>query len=534
MSKWQNKLCSAGRLSVLVFLSACILFGCAAPAIQTQTGQSNGTYPLQTEETLTYWVPLNDNLRDVSDDLGETPFAQELARQTGVKINYIHPQQANGWHPLTLLLASGDLPDIIEYSWSAVPGGIQKTYLDNHIIRLNDVIDKWSPNLKAYLQDHPDVDNMAQTDNGDYLFYPLIRESEDLTVHTGPMIRGDWLEELGLEVPETIGEWHQALTLMKQQKGADAPLVYENNLYSTGDLSGAFGVKQGFYVENGQVVYGAAQPGYKAFLQTFRQWYGEGLIDPDIVSVDKLAVESNIAQGKSAATVALAGNGMGRFNRALQQQNPNYRMVAAPHPVLNKGETPKFGQRGKLLDMSGSSTCITTSCKNVELAARFLDFGYTEQGKLLYNFGILGESYEMRDGQPAYTDKILHPQQGDVGAAIALYARGNQSGPFIQMQQYQMQYYQMPEQREAVEVWRNSNTLQYDLPELFLTVEEIQEVAQIQEALNGYVNDMTNRFLLGLEPIEQFDTVYQETLQALRLPRVLEIYQQAYTRHQNR
>ena len=516
-----------GPRVILTVLSVCILFGCAGPAIKEER-ESNSIYPLQTNDTLTYWVERNDNLTGYADSLGDTPFAQELERQTGVHVQYIHPSVKGLNQQFKLLIASGDLPDIVE--WSA--SGLQEAAFGNYIMRINDVMEKWSPNLTQYLKQHPDVGKLMRTDAGDYLFYPFIRQEELLRVYAGPMIRGDWLEELGLPVPETIDEWYTALTLMKQQMGADAPLTYDGKLYTYGDFCGAYGEKMELYVEEGQVVYGPARPGYRAFLKTFQQWYAEGLIDPDIASADNQTIKSYITQGKSAATVTFAGNGMGRYNPVLMKENPEQRMVAAPHPVLNKGETPKFGQYS--LSIDGSGVAITTACKNVEVAMRFLDFGYSEQGMLAYNFGTLGESYEMIDGEPVYTDRILHPENGDVAGAIAQYARANQNGPAIQMEQYLMQYYQLQEQREAVDIWKRSDAKEHVLPFLGYTVEESLEVTQIQDNITAYVSDMTNRFIMGLEPIENFDTTYLQTLEEKGLTRMLEICQQAYERYLER
>ena len=36
-------------------------------------------------------------------------------------------------------------------------------------------------------------------------------------------------------------------------------------------------------------------------------------------------------------------------------------------------------------------------CKNVELAARYLVYGFTEEGHNVYNFGVEGESYNWVD-----------------------------------------------------------------------------------------------------------------------------------------
>ncbi len=520
--KWIHSRAVAGSLFVIVSVGS--LFGCAGPVLK-EKNQNGSIYPLQTTETLTYWVGLNDNLKGYTDDLGTTPFAKELEKQTGVRVKYIHPSLKGGNQQFKLLIASGDLPDIVEYDVTR----LSKASFENYVMRLNETMEKWSPNLKEYLKRSPEVDKMIRTDAGDYLFYPFVRDSETLRVYFGPMIREDLLEKLGLPVPETIEEWHTALTMMKQQLGIEAPLIYSGDAEGLGEFCGAYGEIKDFYLEEGKVVYGPARQGYKEFLKLFRQWYAEGLIDPDIISADKQIVNSYITQGKSAATVAFAGNGMGRFNQKLMEENPEQRMVAAPHPVLHKGEIPKFGQYSPVV--SGAGVAITTSCKNIEVAVRFLDFGYSEQGRLVYNFGTLGESYEMEGGQPVYTSKILQPEHGDIAGALAQYTRATQDGPHIQMEQYLMQYYQLPEQREAVEVWKRSNAKEHLLPFLGYMSDNDLEFVQQQENIKTYVTDMTNRFILGIEPMENFDSEYLETLQELGLQQMLEIYQQAYEKY---
>ena len=52
------------------------------------------------------------------------------------------------------------------------------------------------------------------------------------------------------------------------------------------------------------------------------------------------------------------------------------------------------------------------SVTGTQLAAKVLDYGYSEKGRMLYNFGIEGESYEMVDAYPKYTEKIINNPDG--------------------------------------------------------------------------------------------------------------------------
>ena len=71
------------------------------------------------------------------------------------------------------------------------------------------------------------------------------------------------------------------------------------------------------------------------------------------------------------------------------------------------------------------------SAKNVKAAVWLLDWLYSEEGQICYNFGIEGESYEMKDGKPVYTDLIMNNPDGmSVAQALAAYTRASTSAPY--------------------------------------------------------------------------------------------------------
>lgn len=43
---------------------------------------------------------------------------------------------------------------------------------------------------------------------------------------------------------------------------------------------------------------------------------------------------------------------------------------------------------------------------------RFLNFGYTEEGAMMYNYGVEGVSYTMVDGKPQWTEAMLDGSEG--------------------------------------------------------------------------------------------------------------------------
>ena len=57
-----------------------------------------------------------------------------------------------------------------------------------------------------------------------------------------------------------------------------------------------------------------------------------------------------------------------------------------------------LGQREPIFNSVGAA--ITKDNKHVVETVKWLDYKYGEEGSMLFNFGIEGKSYEMKDGLP--------------------------------------------------------------------------------------------------------------------------------------
>ncbi|MGG1551532.1 extracellular solute-binding protein [Paenibacillus ferrarius] len=504
-----------------------------APAAAATT-----TYPIKTDKTLTYWGELTGNITGVKTTHADVPFFQEWQKVTGVPLKFIAPPSGQAKEGLNVMLASGDLPDMIEYNFLTFPGGPEKAIKDGYILKLNDVIDKYAPNLKKYLKEHPDVDKMIKTDSGSYYAFPFIRGDEYLQVFQGPIMRKDWLDELGLPVPETMDDWTNTLRAFKEKKGAAAPLTFNskpnffNDSYN-GAFLGAFGVNRNFYLDNGQIKFGPAENGYKEYLAQFQQWYKEGLLDKNIATADSKAVDSSIASGATGASIGNAGGGLGKWQPLVQAKDPKAVLVGVPYPVLKKGDTPQFGQKSSAYD-TGGMVAITANSKNAELAAKLLDYGYSEEGHMFFNFGKEGVSYNMENGYPKYTDLLMkNPDKLAPAQAMSLYTRGSYNGPFVQDKRYVEQFYTMQTQRDAVNVWKKTDADKHNLPQITPTPEESSEYAKIMSDINTLVDEMTLKMVLGSESIDQYPK-YLEKMKSLKLDRAIEIQKAALDRYNKR
>ena len=536
---------------ITIVLVSSLLAGCSSggdntPAPTTQEGASTETetneattYPIKTDKTISYWGEINGNLVGVKASHEDVPFFEEWQKVTGVDLEFTAPPTGQVKESMNMLLAGGELPDLIEYNFIGdFPGGPERAIKDGYIIKLNDLIDKHAPNLKKFLQDNPEIDKMVKTDEGNYYVFPFVRYDEYLRVFQGPIVRKDWLDELGLPVPETIDDWTTMLRAFKEKKGAAAALAFNSkprffNDSGSGAISGAFGVTRGFYQEEGNVKFGPAEAGYKDYLRQMREWYAEGLIDKNAATADTKSMDSNMATGATGATVGNAGGGIGKWQPLVEANDPNAVLVAAPYPVLNKGDKPKFGQMNQAYASEGT-VAITTKATDPVLAVKMLDYGYSEEGHMFFNFGTEGTSYNMEDGYPKYTDLLLNnPDNLAPAQAISMYTRASYNGPFIQDKRYAEQFFALDTQKEAVDIWKNTDAAKYSMPPITPTPDESSEYATIMNDINTLVDEMTLKIILGVEQIDQVDS-YVQKMKQLKLDRAIEIQTAALERFKNR
>ena len=486
------------------------------------------SYPIDTDEKLTYWMSLPSNAVSVVTNMGETPWGKKFQENVGVEIEFIHPAAGQGSQAFGLMIASDTMTDIIEYSWVTEPGGPAKAIADETIIPLNDYMDE-APNLKAALAKNEIYERSAKTDEGDYYMFPFIRDDIKLVLSAGPIVRKDWLDELGFEIPTTIEEWEVVLTAFKEKKGATAPFTVNQ----PSQLLSFFDASQGFYVENGTVKYGPTQPFYKKAIESLNDWFKKGLIDPNYMSSDKKQLDSNMLTGKSGLAMASGGSGLGQWLAAKPEGS--FDLAGAIYPLEDGRKTRTFTGGGQHFQAKGAA--ISTSCKNVPLAMRVLDYAYSEEGHMLFNFGIEGESYTMVDGEPKYTDVINKNPDGYTPAqAMALYHRAAGNGPFLQDKGYIEGYYSTPQQAQALDAWMVNleNAQKHLIPTAtFPTIEESSESATILNEISTYVSEMTVKFITGVEPISNYDA-FLKRLDQLNIKRAIELEQAAYDRYLKR
>lgn len=512
---------------VLLFIVFLLVLGSATIV------SSQAIYPLSTNATLTYWMELHPNVALIAKNFGDTEFAKELQKRTGVKLKFIHPAVGQAKEAFNLMLASGELPDIVEYNWLTIPGGPNSAINDGFIVKLNPILSKYAPNLRSFLKKNSKYDRMIKTDEGNYYVFPFFRADLSLLVTSGPMIRKDWLDELGLKVPETIDEWYTVLKTFKEKKGSSTPITVESYTQLSSMLSGGFNSTNSFYVDKGKVKYGGIESARKNYFATMNKWYNEGLIDKNFATASRKIVDSNIMNGKSGAAYGSGGSGIGRYLDSMKGKDTKFDLVAAPFPSAKKGVKPNFSNISQYFGGIGSAA-ITTKCKNVEAAARLLDYGYSEEGSMFFNFGIEGVTYKMINNYPIYTEYVMkNPEKLSNTQVMSKYMRGSNNGPFVQDKRYIEQYYEYPQQKDALVQWQKTDYMKHMMAPVTPTSDESNQLAKIMNEISTYQDEMTVKFIMGIEPLNDFDK-YVAQIKKLGIDKAIAINQAALQRYNSR
>ena len=155
---------------------------------------------------------------------------------TGVKINWECVSSDNFDTVAQTRLAAGiDLPDIIRVP--VITGALIKYADEGLLINLSDYIsEENAPYIWKRLQDSKYLQAISTAPDGNIYGLPYAELGTNDIMVNWIDIRKDWLENLGLEMPTTLEEYHKVLLAFKEQDANgngdpndEIPLGYQNN-----------------------------------------------------------------------------------------------------------------------------------------------------------------------------------------------------------------------------------------------------------------------------------------------------------------
>jgi len=511
------------------------------PAVQALT---EIPLPITSEPfTINYWRANDAKLTASLNNFGDMAAYKEKEKLTGIQVKFTHPPLGQQRDQFNLLISTKELPDVIYYNWADAVGGPEKMIKDGRIIRLNELIDSYAPNLKRIIESDPDVKKQIALDDGTIYMFPLLKlDALKLNATSGLIMRQDWLDKLNLQVPTNIDEWYTVLKAFKEQdpngngKADELPFTGNwgpGNLTKLHDFAAAFGVIGGFQMNGDKVEFGPIQPGYRDFLETMAKWYKEGMIDPEIMTNDGKAFDYKVTSNLAGAYQGGVFSGMGKYFNLMRDTDPNFNVTGVPWPVSQDGTSyATFNLDAKVLTYGEAITASADEDK-LKYIVQWMDYNYSEEGSDLFNFGIENDSYVREGDGVKFTDTIINNPNGlTYDQALASYALSIMDGPINQDSRYLDALLFDDGQRAANAEWMKASSA-LTLPPIRLSTDEVSTSTSIMSQVNTYLNETMTAIISGQKPITEFDTM-AETIKSMGIDRAIEVHQAAYDRYQSK
>ncbi len=479
--------------------------------------------------TLSYFVADDSNAAIMTTDWNDNEFYQEMERRTGVHLEFEMVSSADYQTNFNLMIASGNLADMIYVGASYYAEGVDAAIDDGYFLDLTDLVDEYMPNYERIRTSDVQYELLSTTDSGRLGAVYELRQSKQ-GPWLGLWIRQDWLDDLGLETPVTFDDYHEVLTAFKNEKGATAPLIlnFSGSDGEFGTMSGGLNVLNSWQLdETGKVNFGPYMDAWKEYVTIMHQWYTEGLIDPDFMATDERTADmAKVVTGASGLFAALYT--MPSVYEAASE-DPNMNLAPVNPPVMNEGDEGHIRLRDSY---TSGNTAISADSENWEVALRWLDYLYTEEGALLANYGVEGDTFEFdENGEPVFTDKILNNENGwTMTQTVASYLCP--SAGIANWSDWTRELAGVPEKDQACyDVWSEFSD-DWRLPSsVTLTQEESTERAALYADISTIVKEQTAQFISGALDIESNWDAYISALEASGMERAIEITQAAYDRY---
>ena len=352
--------------------------------------------------------PMYANMSSIKD----VYFTQAYEKMTGVKINWIEVASDAFEDQLALKLTTGDLPDII------LKGGVsnssQLKYGDQGFFQnlmKNDMLKTYAPNYWALCQEYPEILSASMMPDGSVYSMGMIRNSTGSTIASKLFFNQEWLTAVGKDVPTTSEEFYEVLKAFKNDDPNGNNMKDEIGLYLKPDhlqyvTFGMFGIGNRGSA-NGYIDYDEQTKSARYFATTdgFRNWvewvtklYKEGLLNKEYFDF----TESNLGNYVNNDVCGVfAYTNLCMLGQETQQKF-TYLNGAMTGP---EGDKDYFGVNS--IGTTGSYI-ITSSCEYPEVALRWADYFFCDEGSLFFYYGDEGVTYDKLDnGTYQFNDTVL-------------------------------------------------------------------------------------------------------------------------------
>ncbi|MCX7884169.1 MAG: extracellular solute-binding protein [Caloramator sp.] len=494
---------------------------------KTISSQIKGTEKFISKELVTLVWATHENYYESASLNNNLEVWNEIQRKTNVKIKWdVLPSSQYDYEMQMRLITNNNLLDLV-----VVPNYDPTPYGQAGIlIPLEGLIEKYAPNIKKVFLKYPSSKELMTSADGHIYGLSSIIEGSMDTLQPTFAIRKDWLQKLHLNEPESIEDWVKVLKAFRDKdpngNGINDEVPFCSNPFY---FSEAFGLQlmsgSDYIVKNGQVKYQWAEPNMKEFLIFANKLYKERLIDENYLGLTRQIIKSKVINNKVGVFVTYP-DWIISWQKKLQLTNCN---EATYIPIL----PPKGLNAERTLDTTNiidkRFSGITKKCKNPIIAIKFLDYLWSNEGQRYMAWGIENKTYIIENGIPKFTKYVIYNKDG-LGVSDVLRTVG--AWPTIPWVQQREQYIQMLSILPNFENYHImiKPILKEPFPMLLANKNEQEKLIKIETDITNYKNCIINEFIIGKEPINNFDK-YINILNNMGLKEVISIKQAQYDRY---
>lgn len=497
----------------------------------TQFAPTPVALPL-TKEPVTYTIWYCEPFGELVDDPAQdVAVFRLLSERTGIQFDFTLTTMESASEKFQLLFAADDLTDIITDAMAYYSGSIddavdKDAFLLDYSGYLSDM-----PNYSYILSQYVEAKKtITSSDTGAMVAFPEIYQ--DVGDVSGYMVRKDFLDATGMDIPKTYGQFHDLLSAIYADTGATLEMISSGG---DGLLGAGFGINttldndtlEGWYVDDGTVKLGVLEPGFKEYVELVKEWYNEGLIYPDFVGTDRGDL-SELFNGSYSVTVK-PPEIIAVSNMVIGTET-----VAIPMPRKTEDEALHVCGNTATCLMDANTWSINAKAQQPELLMQLVDYMYSDEGYYLMNYGEEGVSYTMVDGEPQFTDLVLHNPDGlEYAQAAYLFASSNRSRmPFLS--NYSRCFSEFTDsQWDALDIYENDcdHTMDYPLGAVMNT-EQSQQYNTVAADICTYISEHVLQFIYGQQDMSEWDS-FIETIHGMGVDTAIEAKQAAYDDYLN-
>ncbi len=353
----------------------------------------------------------------------DNPVAKAITEATGVTLDVSYPvaSQGDAKEDIALMIANDEYPDMIYAKGSATD-----LYQAGALIDMTDLIEKYGPNIKKMYGAEMEKLKWSQDDPGIYqLSYAGVNQK---TLTTGGSCQIQWaaLKENDYKYPKTLDEYEKMIKSYlaahpKTEDGLDmiGITMSASDWHWMITLGNPAGLIADASPDNGQwiiddeynVHYKHVTDEEKEYFKWLCRMYNEGILDPNFATQTDDDYIAKVASGRVVAITDAESHYSQCEATLVADGKVDQTYVGLPVTLREDQVEKALLYQGTTV---GWGIGITKSCEDPVRAIKFLDYLCSDEGQILYHWGIEGENYFLDDdGQPYRTDEEVAKAQSD-------------------------------------------------------------------------------------------------------------------------